>query len=319
MLIIDSHVHAFTKGYFPKEWFDARANDWAARRWPLREASEIRNNIEAGMSDPNAAYLLADLAYAGIAKGVCIGLDPWLALSRDPRDAPSPRLNGQEVVQMQASILANAQDALVGFVGIDPRRPDALELTRWAITELGFQGVKLYPPHGYYPHDDICGPIFQLCLDHAAPVMVHTAAVKYPLLSRFCNPLHLQDVQHSFPGIRLIIAHAGYPMWWREAAVVAEGHPTTYLEVSNWGHEVSRNSGAVLKALNYWRDAVGAHRMLFGSDHFAGPGRHRREHLRRWVHFLQSFPFNPDEQELFFSGNISRLLGAGTSADDGEG
>lgn len=301
-MIIDSHVHAFAAGYFPPEWYDARARDWAGRSGEDRDPAAIRDRIEPGMCDPDARLLLEDMTAAGIDRAICVGLDPWPALGRAPND-------GRAHLRMQADIIQHAGDRLIGFAGIDPRRDDATDLLRWAVEELGFRGLKLYPPHGYYPHDDVCWPMWEYCAENDVPVMVHTAVVKYPLRSRFANPLHLQDVQIAFPEIKLILAHAGYPVWWREAAMVCAGHPTSYLDISDWNHDLSRDADTLRHRLAYWRDAVGAHRMLFASDHFAGPGRRRGGALRDWLEFTRSaLDLDPEELDQFLGGNVQRIL-----------
>lgn len=302
-MIIDCHVHAFAPGYFPPEWYDARARDWAGRSPEPRDPASIRDRIEPGMCDADAQFLLTDMAAAGVDRAICVGLDPWPTLAPAAND-------GRAHLAMQKHIVDHSDGRLIGFAGIDPRRPDALELLRWAVEDLGFRGLKLYPPHGYYPHDDECWPLWQYCEQHRVPVMVHTAVVKYPLRSRFANPLHLQDVQAAFPDVTLILAHAGYPVWWREAAMVCAGHPTSFLDVSDWNHELGRDPGLVRSRLAYWRDAVGAHRMLFASDHFSGPGRQRSGgRLRDWLEFLRSDAgFAADELENFLGGNVQRIL-----------
>lgn len=302
--IVDAHVHCFFEGYFPRAWFEAKARQWAGRRHPARDPAEIVDDIEPRITDPDGALLRADLAGAGIDQAVCIGVDPGLAFTPErPSDIRTH-------IERQAEIVDRV-DGLHGFVGVDPRRPGAGELVRWALGDLGFRGVKVYAPHGYLPADPRCEPIYHACLAAGAPVMFHTAEAAYPLLTRFANPLYVQDVQLAFPDLTIVLGHAGYPLWLEEATLVARGHPRTFLEVSNWDRMLDRDPDRVVAALRHMRDEVGAHRMLFGSDHFAGPGRSRqRERLGRWVELARTTTvFDDAERRLFLGGNAARLLG----------
>jgi predicted TIM-barrel fold metal-dependent hydrolase len=303
--IIDAHTHFFWPGYFPPEWFRAKAEQWGGRKWPPPPLEGMPGRIERGLEDPDATLLLKDLDHAGVETAVCIGIDPWPSLSTTgPNDIRSH-------VQRQVDVLRSS-DRLRGFVGVDPRREGAADVVRWAISEAGFCGVKIYTPHGYHPDDEACRPIYRVCVEFGVPVMYHTAQVQYPLVAEYANPLLIQAVQHRFPELTIILGHAGFPLWLREAALVAGSHPRTYLEVSMWQQWLPGRRDELTDALAFMKSEAGAHRMLFGSDHHAAPldrGR-RRSALAAWTEFARTVPvFEPDERRLFLSGNIARLLG----------
>jgi predicted TIM-barrel fold metal-dependent hydrolase len=305
MRIIDAHTHFFFKGYFPPRWFQAKAEQWAARRWPPPSIDGKPETIEAGLLDPDATLLLADLDMAGIDSAVCIGLDPWVALGEGVTNDITAH------VERQATALTGSP-RLSGFVGVDPRRPGAADVVRWAVTERGFRGVKVYAPHGFMPDDPRCHGIYQACVELDVPVMYHTAEATYPLMSQYANPLLIQPVQYAFPQLRIILGHAGYPWWHREAALVCQGHSRTYLEVSKWNDIVRTEPGRVAEVLAYFKNEVGAPRMLFGSDHYGSPHDRgsRRGALCDWVDFVvHTDAFNATEREQFLSLNIARLLG----------
>lgn len=62
---------------------------------------------------------------------------------------------------------------LIPFIHLDPRH-DKERLNIKKFHNKGFQGVKLYPPLGYFPWHNNLKPVFRYCNDEGLPVMVHT-------------------------------------------------------------------------------------------------------------------------------------------------
>ena len=116
----------------------------------------------------------------------------------------------------------------------DGRRPSALDLVTWAVQEMGFVGVKLYPPMGFlpagnaevrqsYPARAEAVPDFPRRLDAAldqlyawaaeegVAIMAHAsnsngAADEY---SERANPKSWGPVLERYPSLRLNLAHFG--------------------------------------------------------------------------------------------------------------
>ena len=303
---IDAHIHTFSPGFFPSEWFEAMELRWTMAQWPPRPVEAIRGRVEEGMMDPAAQHVNRALASASVDKALWIGLDPWVFLR--PRDPGS----GRRHLALQSELVRHGGGRFAGVAGVDPRRPDVAELAGAAFDEFKMVGLKIYPPHGYFPHDPICIPLYEACLARGGVAVVHSAASQYPLLSHYSNPLYLQQVQRDHPDLTLVIAHAGYPMWWQEAATVAGGHPSTYLEISHWDRMIEPDREGLLRILRYWRQNVGAHRMLFGTDFFGGRRFTSRERaIERWAGFLQECGvFDADELALVMGGNAARIIPA---------
>lgn len=304
MDIVDAHTHFFARGDFPDRWYHDKADQWAGKRWPRPSTDGLPGRIEAGLLDADAELLIADLDAAGIGTAVTIGLDPWPALSDDGPDDLMRRIGAQAAT-------ITTTDRLVGFVGVDPRRDEAVSIVRRAVTNHGFRGVKVYTPHGFHPGDPQCFPIYALCVELDVPVMYHTARASFPLISEYANPLLIQTVQRAFPDLSIILGHAGYPWWAEEAAFVCSGHARTYLELSNWDELLAGQPDRLTETMAFMVAEVGAHRLLFGSDHHASPfdkGKLRSE-LVKWVEFAKEVDvFKPGERELFLGDNIRRLL-----------
>lgn len=259
--LVDGHIHWFQEGSLPARWYDSIAQGWAFRTRPPRDPSRL--DVEAGLIDPGATLLFEELERCNVTYAVGQGLD-WGFAFGEP-DVPI-----REAMRECSSVAQDSGGRVFFTAGIDPRRDDAIDLLQFAIRELGFVGLKLYPPSGFFPHDaralQLCGVAAEL----GVPVVFHSAIVRHPHRSRFANPVHLQDVQWEFPDLTIVIAHGGFPHWTGMAVEVAAGHPHTFLEISNWEREFSSDSDAYVRLLEDAVAAIGSHRIIYGSDHLGG-------------------------------------------------
>ena len=312
-MIVDAHVHLFGPGYFPPAWHAITARRWSVAVLPPRDPQEILPHIERGLVDPDGSLLMEEFDRAGVDAGICLTLDWGLAVNDDSG------VSAEDMMRHYAELQENLGGRFYAIAGVDPRRPGALDLYERAIREWGLKGLKLYPPCGYYPYDEVCFPFYEKSLELGVPVYIHTALEpSYPLRSRFANPLAVADVQLRYPDLTIIFAHSGYPIWAEEAIETARNHPFSYLELANWNFEAAKNPGKVVRLIARMRDAVGAHRILFGSDHLGGPRfSGERSILPAWVNFIRSLPeeapkygceFTQAEVGLILGENAQRLF-----------
>lgn len=310
--IIDAHMHLFGEGYLSPVWYQRAAERWAAAAWPHRDPQSI--NIESGLVDAAGSLLFAEFDKAGIAAGVAMGLDWGIELGEPPVPL-------RDVHRHYSEMQRHFPGRFFGVAGIDPRRPDAVGLLEEAIVRLGLKALKMYPPCGFFPFEPVCRPLYDKCLDLGVPVVFHTAVVGFPHVARFANPLNVGDVQALYPSLTIVFAHAGYPLWAREAMEMVAHHPNSYLEISNWNLAMDRDPDALVRLLVEMRDAVGAHRVLFASDHLGGRRfSGSRSRLAHWVNFVQELPeraarlgltVSREEMELIMGENARRVYKLG--------
>jgi predicted TIM-barrel fold metal-dependent hydrolase len=312
-MIIDSHVHLFGPGYFPPAWHDHTARRWAKAVVPPRDPKEIRPHIERGLIDPDGSILMAELDRAGVDAAVCLTLDWGWALNDTSGASP------EEIMQHYSELQNKYRGRFYAVANVDPRRPGSLAVYELAIKEWGLKGLKVYPPVGLYPYDETYFPFYEKSLEFGVPVYIHTAMEpSFPLRPRFANPLGVCDVQVRFPELTVILAHSGYPKWDEEAIEVARNHPDTYMELSNWNFVATYDPGRVVRLIAEMRDKLGAHRILFGSDHLGGPRfSGEKSILPDWVNFVTNLPelapqyghsFRREEVDLIMGGNAQRLF-----------
>jgi predicted TIM-barrel fold metal-dependent hydrolase len=311
-LVVDAHLHLYDTGFWAPRWFDNVAYRWACTPPEDRDPAVIRPRIEPGMADPDGDQMVAHLDAARVDLGIVLALDWELGMRQ------KPAVTIEEIHQRYAQVVKRHGGRLIAFAGIDPQRPDAVSLLEWTVRELGMRGLKLYPPTGFYPYDERVYPLYERCDAWRIPVVCHTGSTIPLLRPRFGNPVFLQDVQADFPKMTLWLAHAGGKWWWQEAVGVVANSAHSYLELSNWEDVAYDDEAAFVKQLGRARDRVGAHRILFGSDHFSGARFRGRDQLVKWVDWFRELPdrgkrhgvtFTAEETELMLGGNAARCLG----------
>ena len=221
--------------------------------------------------------------------------------------------------EIYARVAQKHQGRLISFACVDPQRENAVEIFEWAIQKLGMKGLKLYPPTGFYPFDKRVYPLYERCEAWGLPVLIHAGGPGIALLpARYSNPVYFQDVQADFPKMSLWIGHAGERTYGDEAISVAKVGVNTYLELSFWQDVAYEEEDYFIKWLGRARDKVGAHRIMWGSDHFAGKRVRGRESLIEWVQWFHELPerarkygvtFTSEEMEMIWGLNASRCLG----------
>lgn len=164
--------------------------------------------------------------------------------------APDPR-------KVHDEIYALGQDTggrVIGLASLSPHGdPEQYraEVTR-CVTQLGFVGVKLHTwGHAVNPASSDAATVFETARELGIPVMVHTG-----LGAPFADPATMLNPADRFGDVPIILAHSGAGMSTAAAVAVAVRSENVLLETS-WCRTLD------IRAMI---DAVGARRLMFGSD-----------------------------------------------------
>lgn len=226
----------------------------------------------------------------------------------------------EEENRLTAELASDQPDHFVAFLGVDPRRPEALDLFRRGLDEWGMRGLKLHPGTGFSPDDEICDPFYDLAGERGVPVVVHTGPMAAPLVSATARPVNLDRPAADFPDTTFVMQHAGQQCWWEEALNVAFWKSNVILELSMWQWNYQLDPVAFVRALSQMKRRIGTERMLFASDY---PGLSQAMGLREWVEVFQHLPqlaeqhgydFDEDDVDAILGGNAVRILGRAASA-----
>jgi predicted TIM-barrel fold metal-dependent hydrolase len=320
--MIDIHRHLWNKDWFPpghRMAFAVRA----AKRTPLeRDPLTILPRVGEGIYDRDGALTIGDMEDLDISASVVMVLDWGMAyVMRGLEDAPLPI---REINRQTLEICALHPGRLYGFCGVDPRRKDALQLFETAVSEWGAVGLKVYPPCGYYATDNLMLPLYRKACDLNVPVLIHTGASMFDLLTKYSIPEQVEEVAAMFPDLTVIWGHSNLQgrfesgAYWR-AIQIAGSMFNIYLDLCDWqvtGALDDRNIAEFWHVLDVMRNTVGAHRMLWGTDL---PMRGRGYELtRRWTEMFRGLPaaarefgvtFTDQEAALICHENAERLMG----------
>jgi uncharacterized protein len=168
-------------------------------------------------ADPDSVYE----AMAEVDKAIVFSL----------RYGDSAGIDGDDDVTAEA--ISKYPSKFVGFACLDPRRPDAIDLLKHAVEDLGLRGVKFGPIYnGVSLLDPRMEPVYRYCVANNLPLTMHmgtTFAENAPI--EYGRPIEVDEIASRYPDLKMIMAHMAHP-WWEECIVVARKRPNVYCEVS---------------------------------------------------------------------------------------
>lgn len=155
-----------------------------------------------------------------------------------------------------ADYCAHAPERLIPVGSVDVRHEATMrdvvdEVGR--IAGLGIRMLKLHPAHqlvwpnayrkdspGFHghppddkPYGDKLTALYDAATEHGLALMVHTGTSVFPnARNTMTDPLLVDDVAVDHPNLRIVLAHAGRPLWSDEAVFVARRHHNVWLDLS---------------------------------------------------------------------------------------
>jgi predicted TIM-barrel fold metal-dependent hydrolase len=259
--VIDAHVHVYQRRHYPENFIEGIVDQYGVA-FGLKREELMKGPLIQDMMDGNPDKLVKEMDGAGIDKSVVFGGD-W-----GKGFVPGLRLES-EIEEFNRYVLDAVKkypDRLVGFIAIDPRRKNAPEVVERGLKEWGMKGIKIYPPTGFYPSDEICTPLYKKALDHGVPVLSHSGPAAAPYFMKCTHPMYLDEVAGKFPELNIIIAHAGWGAWLDAVIAVLVTRPRVYTDISAWGQTFHHyDQGYFVASLRRLINVAPA-RILFGSD-----------------------------------------------------
>jgi predicted TIM-barrel fold metal-dependent hydrolase len=213
---IDFHVHLPTP-----DWLDTSMRGYVEAAEAYFRSKIVRRSLDELARDYRDLDLLA----------VLLAWDAETATAR-------PRVPNELV----AAACRDHPDAFVGFGSVDPlkgrRAVDELE----GIVQLGLKGVKLHPSlQAFAPDDERHWPLYERCEELGLIVLFHTGTsgigAGQPggqgIRLDYARPIRLDAVAASFPDLKVIAAHFGYP-WHLELLAMALHKTNIFIDISGW-------------------------------------------------------------------------------------
>ena len=260
MAIIDVHTHISKKGWTPNEIMMMAVEGLASRKRVAPE--KIMRNLEKYPTLYRATpeSLIEDMDEAGIDKSILIANDYGLA-----HGFSKPKISIEEYNKWVADAADQNPDRLIAFMGVDPRRKNAVEILEKGIQEWGMKGLKIYPPCGFYPNEPLVTPLWEKANELEIPVMVHSGPTFPQLKMKYSQPIYLEDVLVRYPSLNIIIAHCGGGIWAEEVVGLRQLRNNVYADISGWqGMAYADKEYAMRRLVHVYSNLRS--RCLFGSD-----------------------------------------------------
>lgn len=128
---------------------------------------------------------------------------------------------------------------LIAFGSVNPRFTQDVAGETARVIENGAKALKIHPPHQLFranAYQDVLpglGDLYRVAEDAGVPVTIHTGTSVFPgARSRFGDPMDADDVAIDFPGLTILLAHGGRPLWMDAAFFLVRRHPNVHLELS---------------------------------------------------------------------------------------
>jgi len=164
-----------------------------------------------------------------------------------------------------------APDVFIPFYNPPEKEQPNLDITEQMEQELSlldYKGMKLMISfRNKHFYDSILQSILEVAHAHNLIVLMHTGwpppGTKKPVLT-YSNPVEMDEYFNSFPKIKFVIAHMGFPFS-DIAIALATQYPNIYLDISNLPYMAPLKLKELLLVA---KDIIGTQKILFGTDGF---------------------------------------------------
>lgn len=302
-MIIDAHAHLWHEDWLPAPFREAMAKRvcTARKRMTGEELTveKVKKELFPAYWDEDGSVLISEMDDAGIDKTVIAVLD--LGIELGEAKVPVERIN-----EIYAEVSNRYPERIVSFVGVDPRRDNAVEMVERGVLQWGMKGLKLDPAAGFYPNDEICYPLYKKASELDIPVLFHTGATIPPFRNKYAQPIYLDDISLDFPDLTIIAAHMGFG-WWQELASMISKRSGMITDISGWQQNALRHYPTFVRTLREMMYLVGASNMMFATD---GPSfRLYNMPNKEWVRLIRNLPKEAPDGIEFTASEINLLLG----------
>lgn len=198
-------------------------------------------------------------------------------------------------------------DRLIGLAVLDLDRdgPEAIK----AYKDAGFKALKITRPRRPYNADEYM-PLYEQAEAENMAILFHTGMILTTCFDKeddvdSCRmrPMMLDRAARSFPGLKIVIAHMGYP-WFEEAATMVRYHKNVFVDLtaSSYGWR-NRFSPSDFQRYLFWQSAFD--KVVFGTD-VAIPDIEGA--LRDQQQLFSLLNLNEETLQRIFEGNAKYLL-----------
>ena len=249
--------------------------------------------------DPTCARLIDKMDEGGIDVTVAVMVD----------DCSNKNYTHEKLLRANKLLrdaAANHPQRIIPLAGLDPRRPEAVEMARIYLEEYGMRGLKYHPDYGYDPAGPDSYKVLEVVARNKGVLLSHTGPLMPPARSALAEPILLSHIAVDFPEITVIAAHMGGYINWRPWASLASVQPTLYGDLAMWDFLAFSHYEAFCRELRAAIDLVGVDKILFGSD---APIQTLLHPIKKWVQLIKDLPEKAPAGVRFTQAEVEKILG----------
>lgn len=264
---------------------------------------EIQKRAMETWADPTGERLIADMDEAGIDFTVICMVD-----NSDNEALTFERI--QRANKIIGDVAQRYPNRIMGLAGVDPRRPEAVDMMKQCFEEFGIKGLKYHPDYGYDPAGPESYKVLEIVSKNKGVLLTHTGPLMPPARCKFAEPMMLADLAVDFPELNVIAAHMG-SINWRTWASLAAYQPTLYGDLAMWDIMAIGNYDFFCCELRNIIDFTGISKVLFGTD---GPVTSIIEPASTMVDLIKNLPENAPEGISFTKEEVDAILGGNAAS-----
>jgi uncharacterized protein len=203
-----------------------------------------------------------------------------------------------EVNDWIANFTRDHRDRLLPVGSVHPRHARDVRAETARVLDLGIRMIKIHPPHQEIAANAAeLADVYRQCEARGVPVMFHTGTSVFPRARNvFADPMPVDDVAVDFPRLKIVLAHAGRPLYGQTAFFLARRHPNVHLDIS----------GIPPKSLPHYLPRLSeiADKVLWGTD-WPAPGV---TSLRKNIDDFRALGYGEAIEKKVLWDNASRLF-----------
>lgn len=251
-MIVDVHTHPFeSTKVLPKAWLEGWYKTKVAT-FGEATAKRLMANFDASVD-----ALLRDMDAAGVDMAVVAHLDYSIYCQQEP-EVSVWRAN-EYLAEMQAKY----PDRIIAFVGVDPRRKDAIALLEKAVGEWKVRGIKVML--NCPVTDEVVQPFMAKMNDLGVPAIFHMGTSPAPHAAKYGNPADLDLLTHRYPGMKVIAAHVAKGYSDLLLAIIKYRAGTIATDISSFQYDYYQSRWHFLLAMREMMDKI-PNSVMMGSD-----------------------------------------------------
>lgn len=298
MHVFDSHLHFFGREFYE---FQAGLAQGMSRESALERIREQGFDVPEPDPASHASRWLREMDRHRVDRAVLFASVP------------------DELIAVGEAALAS-KGRFVPFATVNPLKSVTVSALRGLLQRFHFRGILFFPAmHGYSIQSPEVSRVLEMARANSMAAFVHcgrlTISVRRILgldpdfPAERSRPREVAAVARAYRDVAFILPHfgAGY---FDETLDLAASHHNVYVDTAGsqgWAAECSPPL-SLADLFRQTRDAIGANRILFGSDSGFFPRGYRADLLLLQMDAMIEAGFSLEEREAVLGGNLSRLL-----------